>query len=188
MTIPNILTVFRLILITPVVMLYLHEYTMASAMLFILACVTDILDGFIAREFNMISNVGKVLDPLADKLMTLSILIAMEFKGMLSMWVIVIFLVKELLMLFGGAILYSRKIVVFSSWHGKVATCVIWGLVLALFFFGDVLSIQFRLFIEGFACAITIFALLVYSTQFFKNVTPNFYSGVIHMFNKKYKK
>ena len=103
-----------------------------AALIYGLAFLTDILDGWIARHFNMITRLGRILDPLADKLMTLTVIICVALDGIIPMWVIAIFLCKELAMLLGGAILVRRVgDVITANWWGKISTGVFF-VVLAL--------------------------------------------------------
>ncbi len=188
MSIPNILSLFRLILIPFVAYLFHVGNIKLAGLLFVIACLTDILDGFIARRFNMITNLGKVLDPLADKLMTATVLICLGIKGMVEFWVIAVFFVKDLLMIVGGTLLYNKKIIVPSTWYGKLATTVIWSLVLILLFFSNAISDSLKLFLEGFAAAATIFAMLLYSVGFFKKQFPKFYNVIIQYYQKFFRK
>lgn len=125
--IPNILTVIRLFLVPIFAFLYFsdlpnaHFYALA---VFILAGVTDVLDGAIARRYNLVSVVGTVLDPLADKLMLLTALICLTVDGIMPVWAMGIMLVKELFMITGGLIMYFRKekSVIPANKFGKLAT------------------------------------------------------------------
>ena len=127
-TIPNILTFFRLALI-PVywmIMMGLKEDFWALGV-FVLATATDMLDGFLARKWHQITDVGKLMDPLADKLMVLSVLATLLLRGIISWIPVALLAAKELLMLTGGILLYNRKIVVHALFVGKfaqVAVCL----------------------------------------------------------------
>ena len=103
-TIPNLLSFFRLTLIPVYLNLYLNaqtarDYTMSAVVLGV-SCMTDMVDGKIARKFNMISNVGKVLDPLADKLTQLALLLCLYARSKLLRFLLVVFLIKEFWQLF----------------------------------------------------------------------------------------
>ncbi len=103
-TIPNLLSLFRLVLIPVYVTIYLHatedyHYWIAGGILAV-SCLTDMIDGKIARKFNMISNFGKVLDPLADKLTQLSLIICLSVHRKSLRVMLVLFVVKELFQLF----------------------------------------------------------------------------------------
>ena len=99
LTIPNLLTLFRLLLIPVYVRIYLHasedsEFFLAGIILAV-SCITDMVDGQIARHFNMISRLGKVLDPLADKLTQLALILCLSSKYSILYPVLVLFLVKD---------------------------------------------------------------------------------------------
>jgi len=126
-TIPNLLSGFRIALIPLIVWLYccLREHVLAGCML-ILSAVTDIVDGFIARRYHMISDLGKVLDPIADKLTQGIMLICLliRFPGMI--YPLAALLVKELFMSISGYwIIRKKKVVLGANWHGKAATCLV---------------------------------------------------------------
>jgi cardiolipin synthase len=125
--VPNILTVIRLFLVPIFAVLYFsdiennHFYALG---IFILAGVTDVLDGYIARKYDLVSIVGTVLDPLADKLMLLTALICLTLDGVMPVWAMAIMLVKELFMMTSGVYLYFRKekVVIPANKFGKMAT------------------------------------------------------------------
>jgi cardiolipin synthase len=85
------------------------------------ACVTDLLDGYVARKRNLITEEGALLDPLADKLMAIFVIAAFTVKGVLPIPILIILLLKELLMVGGGIYLYFKKIVTPANKFGKVA-------------------------------------------------------------------
>ena len=103
---------------------------------FAFASFTDILDGWIARKFDLITDFGKLADPLADKLMVLSVMFCLGGKGIIPWSAVILLLVKEVLMLTGGLLLLRRKIVVYSLPAGKAAQFVT-VLALALSFFHE---------------------------------------------------
>lgn len=87
-----------------------------------LSFITDVLDGFIARQFNMISNLGKILDPLADKLMQITVLICIALTYTKLVWLIIMLLIKDVLIGVGAFILFKKKKRVSqSNWFGKVS-------------------------------------------------------------------
>ena len=145
--IPNILTVLRFLLI-PIILksIFAGNYLLAFVF-FTLSGITDVLDGFIARKFNLISNFGKLMDPLADKLTQISVLAALVTFNLIPVWILVIVIFKELIMVLGASFLYGKDVVVYSKWYGKLAT--------VLFYLAIVISLitsQFNItvFWEGF--------------------------------------
>ncbi len=120
--IPNILCVLRILMVGVFVAFFVQEQYLACIIVYCLAFFTDILDGYLARHNNWITDLGKLLDPFADKLMLIVTLICFYCKGWLPLAVLVIVAIKELLMMFGGLFVLKKKnFVVFSDWFGKTA-------------------------------------------------------------------
>lgn len=88
--IPNILTVFRILLIGLYVYLFMQEQYVLSIATYVVAFLSDVLDGFLARRNNWTSKLGKVLDPLADKLMLVAVLACFFISGYLKLWVLIV--------------------------------------------------------------------------------------------------
>jgi cardiolipin synthase len=138
MNIPNILTTIRFLLI-PVFIYFFYSPSIENNILyatsiFILAGITDILDGYIARTYNMITKWGIVLDPLADKLMQITVLVCFTDKGYLPFWVILVIGIKEFLMVIGAIFLYyfADKTVIPSNKYGKLATVFFYVAILSI--------------------------------------------------------
>lgn len=125
MTIPNILTLIRLGLMPVFVGVYFFPHPTAKwwAMgILALSFVTDILDGFIARRFNQVSDLGKILDPVADKLMQVTVLVCIAFMHKAVIWAVGFVFLKELLLGIGAWLLFSKGVKMQSSdFPGKVA-------------------------------------------------------------------
>lgn len=120
--VPNILTIIRFLLI-PIILLFLFSGNYLLAFIFFtVSGITDILDGYIARKFNLVSNFGKLMDPLADKLTQISMLAALFFLNIVPVWILIIVLLKEVIMVAGASFLYGKSVVVYSRWYGKLAT------------------------------------------------------------------
>ncbi len=119
--IPNILSSFRLLLVGVFAFLFSRERYLSCLAVFTGAFLTDLLDGYLARRNNWVTNVGKVLDPLADKLMVLTALVCFYLAGWLPLWLLVVVFAKELIMIVGGIILYKKEVVVYADWFGKSA-------------------------------------------------------------------
>ena len=126
MNIPNILTTFRFILIPFFFWAYTSDHFLTAAIIFFVAGVTDVLDGLIARKFNMTTDLGKIIDPLADKLMQMCavVLLAIEFKPLL--WLLAVLCAKEVLQIIGGfKLIKDKKEIMPSKWYGKLNTAII---------------------------------------------------------------
>ena len=133
-TIPNILTMIRLILVPVFVVLFFKGYRMASLAVFCAASLTDMLDGYLARKLNQITDFGKLFDPLADKLMVISAMICQAIAGVFPWSAIIIVGVKGLVMVLGGLFLLNKDVVVYSNLAGKAAQVFfIASLILAFF-------------------------------------------------------
>lgn len=139
-SIPNLLSLFRIILLPVYVYIYLNanqtrEYFLAGFILGI-SCLTDMVDGKIARKFNMITNVGKLLDPFADKLTQLTLTICLSLRYPVLYPVLALFLVKECFQLIIAIIQFRRgKVLPGALLAGKVCTTVLFisFIILVLF-------------------------------------------------------
>ena len=131
LTIPNLLSVFRILLIPLIVWLYCgkQDYPLAAWAL-LLSGATDIADGFIARRFHMVSDLGKVLDPIADKLTQTATLGCLLTRFQSIWWLLGVLVIKECCMAFMGLLVIRRTGAVYSAaWHGKLATCVLYAVI-----------------------------------------------------------
>ena len=125
MNIPNFLSLIRIILIPITARLFYIGKIETAAAVFVAACLTDILDGYIARHFNMVTDLGKILDPLADKGMQLTVLISMATCGLMPKAVVIMILCKEVIQVVGGSILYKLGVVISAKASGKACyVCV----------------------------------------------------------------
>ena len=134
LNLPNALTTLRLLLIPVFIYLMDKNRMMPALAVFVAASLTDIADGWIARRYNLITDFGKLFDPLADKLMVLSVMLMLAIKGIAPWAAICILLAKEALMLLGGLLLYRRNIVVYAMPIGKIAQLVTVVALIACFF------------------------------------------------------
>lgn len=146
MNVPNILTIVRLFMVPSFVFCYVGgcEGTLQygvyyAAALFILAALTDVLDGYIARKYNQITDFGKLADPLADKMMQIAALVCLTYYGRIAPWILCVYLVKEGLLIIGGAhLLKVFKYVVYSKWSGKAATVVLFICIIVIMIFDTI--------------------------------------------------
>ncbi|NLC84086.1 MAG: CDP-alcohol phosphatidyltransferase family protein [Ruminococcaceae bacterium] len=136
LNVPNTLTLLRLLAI-PVLAAVIYagdQYNTLALILFLAIWVTDLLDGWIARRFNQMTEFGKLFDPLVDKLFQFTTALMLYIVGKLPFWVPAFIFVRELLMIIGSAILLRHgKIVVQSKWYGKLST-VLFVAAFAVFF------------------------------------------------------
>lgn len=138
-TIPNWMCFVRIALIPVFTVMFVKGMYIPAFIVMIVAALTDVFDGKIARKFNMVSNLGKILDPIADKLSQMAIVIILIVKfwdGYLK-YILFLFIVKELLMIIGGVVLLSKGMrpVAAEVW-GKAATVVFYTFMIIIIALG----------------------------------------------------
>lgn len=169
--IPNTLTVLRIVLIIPFMCLYLGGHIRAAVLVLIIAGLTDALDGFVARHFNQFTELGQMLDPLSDKLTQGAVAISIAIRHWVLLPFLMIFIVKEGIMLVAGGILLKKgKRPCAAKWYGKLATILFYVtfvtiLVMDVFQFYHQKTAILMLVITA---AFMIFALLMYAREFFR--------------------
>ena len=195
MTVPNIICIIRILLLIPFVLLYVNEYYAAALLLLILSGISDKLDGTIARKLNQITELGKLLDPVADKLtqITLAIILLIHFMNTdmpllrAHSWVFAVFFGKEIFMLVGGgAMLLLKMRPQASEFFGKLATVVFYVVMCMLLGFApEIGAIALRhpdwtlpeaavLFSVGFSAALSLAAFFSYVPGIIKEVKRGF--------------
>lgn len=135
MNIANQLTFLRILMI-PVFMVVLYS-DMANAdmwalIIFVVASLTDFLDGYLARKYNLITKLGKFIDPLADKLLVTAAMICLVEMGRLAGWVVMLIIAREFIISIFRAVAASDGIVIAASWWGKVKTNVQMAMIVVL--------------------------------------------------------
>lgn len=139
-TIPNLLSLFRLVLIPVYMNIYIHaekpqEYLLAASIL-ALSCLTDLIDGKIARRFNMISTLGKILDPIADKMTQFTLTLCLSLRYPVLNPVLILFVIKEVFQAVVGLVhLCKGKMLPGALMAGKVCTTVLFVSLIALVLF-----------------------------------------------------
>ena len=139
MNLPNKLTCLRVIMIVPFVILALMQSTsaqIAAAVIYVLACVTDLLDGYIARSRNLITNFGKFMDPIADKLLVMSAMIVLVSDGRILPWACIVILGREFIVSGFRLVAAERGIVIAAALTGKLKTVFQMVATLALLLLG----------------------------------------------------
>ena len=165
-TIPNVMSMCRIVLILPFISCFLSEKYIESAVLIITSGLTDCFDGLIARKLHQVSSLGKILDPIADKLTLIAVGICLCVYMPIVTPVIVILMVKDLLMLLGGIALIKCKVTPSpAKWYGKLGTIMFYFSVCLIVFLkaffqyeNDVLSFV----LLSITAALMIFALVMY--------------------------
>ena len=140
LTIPNMLSFLRILLIPIMVTCYTYYHNhVATVIVIALSAITDVLDGKIARKFNMISDFGKFIDPVADKLTQLFMIICLVFKYPKLGGLILLMVLKESFLFLISYITFKKTgIVNGSKWYGKITTFMLYAIMLALFLFPNI--------------------------------------------------
>jgi len=141
-TIPNLLSFLRICLIPVIIWLYLDKENNAWAgIVLILSGITDVLDGYIARRFNMTSDFGKVLDPVADKLTQAAMLFGLSIRFPLMLIPFILLVARDVYMGISGLLVIRKTQVVMSAeWHGKAATSLLYATMIVHIFFPNISS------------------------------------------------
>jgi len=141
LTIPNFLSLVRLALIPVIVWLYCEKQNYRGAVaVIVLSGLTDIADGIIARKFNMVSDFGKILDPIADKLTQAVLLICLTARYQMMLLLIVFFAFKELFTLYMGYLALKENTVFSAQWYGKLNTVTLYLVMIILILFPGIPS------------------------------------------------
>ncbi len=174
-TIPNILSTFRISLIPFIVWYYYDDFKfhmVVVAALVVVSGITDVVDGFIARRFNMVSDVGKILDPIADKLTQATVMFCLASNHTALIPLVVVIVIKELLMMIGTIVLMNDQKVEtpYARWWGKLATVVLYSLMIVVIvgdYFHAIPDIVVT-FMSSVAIAFVLFSFLSYLNIYFK--------------------
>ncbi|MGN0779317.1 MAG: CDP-diacylglycerol--glycerol-3-phosphate 3-phosphatidyltransferase [Aristaeellaceae bacterium] len=170
--VPNVLTMLRLALIPVFVVLFVAGHDKLSLLVFMVASFTDLLDGYLARKHHQITAFGKLMDPLADKLMVVTALICQGVKGVFPWQAITIVMLKELVMIVGGVYMLHHDIVVYSNIRGKLAQ---FSFILALilsFWHSEFVSLSLPLdrVVLWVAVVLALIALVDYSLDAYRKL------------------
>ena len=181
LNVPNMLSIVRILLIPVFVFFYMkadgerYDYYAYAASALVLSGLSDLFDGVIARKFNQITELGKILDPIADKLTQLAVVICVAIKlnsPVLSL-TLMLFVVKELLMLTGGFIILRKKITMQASkWYGKIAPAVFYVVMAAIALF-DSITTEVAFVMILVALAFMLFAFAGYINDFIRIMREN---------------
>ena len=172
LTIPNMLSLFRLCLIPIYITLYLgaknNTDLFLAASILAVSCLTDLIDGKIARHFNMISNVGKILDPLADKLTQFSLIICLLSKYKTLIYIVPLFVIKESFQLIAGGIsIKNGRMLKGAQLTGKISTTVLFLSLIILVLMNE-LPETTVLIITLIDCIVLFIAFIDYIWVYFK--------------------
>lgn len=170
-TIPNMLSLFRLVLIPVYIVIYLNadcstDYFIAGGILAV-SCLTDLIDGKIARHFGMVSTTGKILDPLADKATQFSLIICLTIRHPYIAVLLVLFVVKESFQLIAGLFtLRKGKMLTGALLAGKISTTVLFLSLILMVLLPDMKEIYVQLLI-GADCLCLLISFIGYARTYF---------------------
>ena len=140
LNLPNVLTLLRILLV-PVLVVALLDGTsggdLAAALVFALASVTDAVDGYLARRSNAITTFGKLMDPIADKLLIIAALVALVSQGRIPGWVAMVIIARELTVTVTRMQATQHGVVIAANWWGKAKTIVQVAAIFCVIAFGD---------------------------------------------------
>lgn len=165
LTVPNLLSLLRLLMIPVFVWCYRLEAYEATAVTLVLSGLTDMADGWYARRFHAVSDVGKVLDPVADKLTQLAMLLCLAFRHKSMAVLLILLLLKEIYASVSGAFLvHAVGYVPSAEWHGKVATLMLYLMMIVHVLWKDIPVVLSNTMIA--ACTLMlIYSMLLYSVR-----------------------
>jgi len=169
--IPNYLTIVRILLVPVFLILFFNVNIEIAGIVFLIAGATDVIDGYIARKYNWVTDIGKLLDPLADKLMQISAIISLGIVERLPIWLIAFIFLKELGMIIGAAFILKReRVYVKSDWYGKLSTVLLYiDVFLSIFMFG-IVGKGAIWFLSALVLISMAFSLVMYAIQAKKNI------------------
>lgn len=169
-TIPNIISFTRILLIIPFIVFFLLDNYLIAFSFILLSGISDCLDGYLARKLNQISDLGKLLDPVADKLTLISVVICMGVLIPEILPIAIVLVIKDILMLVGGFYLLKKEIIPPpAKWYGKVATVIFYVSVVTIVFFKGFLEYEIYLLtiiLLGITFVVMMFALIKYAIVF----------------------
>lgn len=172
LSIPNLMGYFRIVLLPFIVWRYvtaetIQDFYVAAALIGI-SGITDFFDGFIARKFHMVTKVGKVLDPIADKITQAGIVVALATRFKLMIPLIILFVIKEGYMgIMGLVMLRNGKMLDGAKWYGKVCTAVLYVVMFVLILFPNI-SLKYANAMINVCIVLMIYSFLSYIPVFLK--------------------
>ena len=171
MTIPNAISFIRIILITPFVAFFLGGMYIPAAITVGLSGLSDCFDGLIARKLHQESEIGKILDPLADKLTLIAVGVCLIFIEPYVLPLMILMIVKDVLMLIGGSIIINKGVVPPKSlWYGKVSTILFYLSVVTIVTMAvlDYKNQTLTFILLGVTLVFMIYSLINYAVIFFR--------------------
>lgn len=169
LNLPNIITLFRLLLVPIYLMVFYSKlesrYLLAMG-IYLVAGFSDVLDGHLARSRNLVTKLGTALDPLADKIMAITVLATFASIGRIPMWILIVFIIKELIMIVVSAIFYFNKykMTIPANIYGKIGTFLLY-----LTIFSIALKIPYlEIYLIYLTVVVNILAFIIYAKGMIK--------------------
>ena len=169
LTIPNLITLFRLLLIPAIIVTYVvYDLHILVLIFLVLSAISDLLDGFIARKFNMVSHFGRIFYPMVDKLTVISLLFALSTTYKIMLYFALLIMAKELFSGIIGLFVFCKiKKTINSEWHGKITTLLIYLLIFTHVIFQDISKVYTYVLI-GICTIALINSCVLYVRRFLK--------------------
>lgn len=171
LTIPNFISVIRLVLIAPFMITFINENYIAAAIIVVASGLSDCVDGFIARKFNQMSELGKIIDPLADKLTLIAVSICIIIIEPYVLAFMIVLFLKDFIMMLGGTYLLKNGIVPpKSKWYGKLGTVLFYlsAVIIVVLEIIEKDNFIVTIVLLSVTSAVMIFALIKYFQIFLK--------------------
>ena len=181
LTVPNMLSFLRILLILPFVLMFFLNHIIAAFICLVLSGISDMLDGFLARLLHQTSELGKLLDPIADKLTLLAVVICLGIRIPEIFPLMIILIVKDIFMIGGGVYLVRNGITPPQSrWYGKVATIMFYLCVVSVVLYRELLEYDMKkltVILFVLTVGMMVFALLNYTRLFFRLINEKKHKG-----------
>ena len=191
--VPNALTMLRILLIAPFVVYYVNDHVIRAVLVLVLSGLTDMFDGIIARRFNQFTELGQMLDPLADKLTQGAVAVCFAVKQPILIPFLAVLILKELVMVVGGIflLLFKKKKPGGSQWYGKIATVLFYisfGTIVALKGIWKIESPTLSMALLSVTAAVMIYAFVRYAKIYLKIIhsdDPQYRMDIDEVIDKK---
>ena len=176
LNLPNQLTISRIVAVPVILVLVAHGHKLsclAAAAVFGLAAFTDVIDGYLARKSNLVTSLGKFLDPLADKVLVCAVLVMLVEKGWVPAWVVIIIICRDIMVTGLRAIAADEGVVIAADRYGKLKTVLQMIAIAPLLIHYPWFGIPFGSFGLGvlyLALVLTVYSGFNYFSTFFKDL------------------
>lgn len=169
-TIPNIMSYFRILCVPAFVLVYINSKTLSghiwAIVIVAVSALTDVFDGFVARKTGQVTDLGKILDPIADKSMQFAMMFCVVLRYHWVALLLVIYAAKELIsLIFSGYLFTHNKNIGGAMWCGKICTVILYGVMLAFIIFPEIPA-PVETILVGFSAAFMLLAFVVYMNAY----------------------